>query len=251
MSSGSSRYAFQRARRPRASSTSPTPAGFIGVFRGGRSLRVFSSKRWWVSRCAERRNALSSSATGDVSGREEMKGANNRTPPFASFRTYVRRGGVRAPQHDPQSVEGIVREAYCDAGHSLVGALAVDVLDAVAPLHECHNRLETRRGRRRCGAPRALSGAPSAARGVRFVVLVFRCGFPRWPERLPGVPCMSHAPRLRHGAEATAGAFSRTPNIDRPQCRVSTSRGGTRHESRLRCNNLGLDSRTVVRLFLR
>jgi hypothetical protein len=45
--------------------------------------------------------------------------------------------------------------------------------------------------------------------------VVFPCGFPRRPERLPGVPRASHAPRLRHGAEATAGAFSRTPNIDR------------------------------------
>ena len=196
---------------------------------------------------ALRRNARSSSASSDVSGREEMKGANNRTTPFASFRTYVR-GGVRAPQHDPQSVEGIVREAYRDPGHSLVGALAVDVLDAVAPRHECHDRPETRRGRRGRGARRALSGAPVAARGGRIVVVVFRYGFPRRPERLPGVPRASHAPRLRHGAEATAGAFSRTPDIHR--CRVSASRG-TRHESDFAVIIFGLDPRTVVRLFLR
>ena len=138
-----------------------------------------------------------------------MWGANNCRA--GVFRTYVR-GGVRAPQHDPQSVECIVREAYRDAGHSLVGALAVDVLDAVAPRHECHDRPETRRGRRGRGSRRALSGAPVAARGGRVVVVVFPCGFPRRPERLPGVPRASHAPRLRHGAEATAGAFSRTPN---------------------------------------
>ena len=164
---------------------------------------------------ARRRNARSSSASVRRFGPcEEMKGANNRTPPFASFRTYVR-GGVRAPQHDPQSVEGIVREAHRDAGHSFVGALAVDVLDAVAPRHECHDRPETRRGRRGRGARRALSGAPVAARGGRVVVVVVRYGFPRRPERLPGVPRASHAPRLRHGAEATAGAFSRTPDIHR------------------------------------
>ena len=98
-------------------------------------------------------------------------GANNGRA--GVFRTYVR-GGVRAPQHDPQSVECIVREAYRDARYRLVRALAVDVLDAVAPRHECHDRPETRRGRRGRGASRALSGAPVAARGGRVVVVVFR-----------------------------------------------------------------------------
>ena len=121
-----------------------------------------------------------------------------------SFRTYVR-GGVRAPQHDSQSVEGIVREAYRDARYRLVRALAVDVLDAVAPRDQCHDWPETRRGRRgrRCGAPRARGGARVAARGKHVVVVVFRFGLPGWPERLPGVPRASHAPILRHRAEPT------------------------------------------------
>ena len=126
-----------------------------------------------------------------------MWGANNGRA--GVFRTYVR-GGVRAPQHDPQSVEGIVREAYRDARYRLVRALAVDVLDAVAPRDQCQDRPETRRGRRGRGAPRALGGALVAARGKRVVIVVFRRGLPRRPERLPGVPRASHAPRLRHGA---------------------------------------------------
>lgn len=99
-----------------------------------------------------------------------MWGANNCRA--GVFRTYVR-GGVRAPQHDPQSVEGIVREAYRDARYRLVRALAVDVLDAVAPRDQCQDRPETRRGRRGRGAPRALGGALVAARGKRVVIVVF------------------------------------------------------------------------------
>jgi len=98
-----------------------------------------------------------------------MWGANNCRA--GVFRTYVR-GGVRAPQHDPQSVEGIVREAYRDARYRLVRALAVDVLDAVAPRDQCQDRPETRRGRRGRGAPRALGGALVAVRGKRVVIVV-------------------------------------------------------------------------------
>ena len=139
-----------------------------------------------------------------------MWGANNCRA--GVFRTYVR-GGVRAPQHDPQSVEGIVREAYRDARYRLVRALAVDVLDAVAPRDQCQDRPETRRGRRGRGAPRALGGALVAARGKRVVIVVFRRGLPRRPERLPGVPRASHAPRLRHGAERDWRARF-VPNIE-------------------------------------